>query len=372
MPDSSLSFRRLIPAALAVAGTYAYFLIFPQFAFLHALRAEGLPVGEVRILMGLMAVGGVTASLAAGRLQNDGAHRRWMHAGAAFCALAAALFVEVGPNPGWNHAVALTTGLGLGLLTVSLAASLRGLAGAAGVAIACGGGTGLAYGLVNLPPVFNATPAAQATISLAAAALVSAALLVSPGPGADAADVGELKPAGYRLGVGLFLILIWLDSACFAIIQETDVMRHASWGRSADLVCNALVHLFFALVAGLFFRPRHLVAWLTAAVVLLIAASWLLDCGGMAATRAHPLYASGVSVYSTLLVAWLPLAHGAGCAGRVAALYAIAGWTGSALGIGMALDLHRIPGGFLALAAGVFALAIAAGAGRLTGGRDHA
>ena len=52
------------------------------------------------------------------------------------------------------------------------------------------------------------------------------------------------------------------------------------------------------------------------------------------------LYTAGVSVYSTALV-FYP-AHGQR-AGLAALVYAVAGWGGSALGIGLAENRHELP-----------------------------
>lgn len=371
MRDARSRPGRIAVAALAVAGTYAYFLIFPQFAFLHALRAAGLPANEVRALMGVMALGGIAASLAVGRFGGARLNRRFMVVGAVLAAVAAALFASA-PNAGHlvNAPVALLSGAGLGLLTVALAASLRGLCGAPATALACGLGTGAAYALANLPALFNAAPADQATAAAALVSLVPIALLFAEPAKQEPEMTPALSPAGFRWGVTLFLFLIWLDSACFAIIQETDVMRRATWGRDADLVCNGLVHALVAVATGVFYRSRHLAAWASGALALLVIAALMLGTPDPYPSRAHTLYAAGVSIYSTLLVAWLPLANGPRCGARVAALYALAGWIGSALGVGMALDLHRIPGGFLAVATAVFVAARATGAMRRIGGEE--
>jgi len=61
------------------------------------------------------------------------------------------------------------------------------------------------------------------------------------------------------------------------------------------------------------------------------------------------LYTTGVSLYSAALV-YFP-ARG-GRVWPVALLFAIAGWIGSAMGIGMAQDLNAVPLPFL-IAAGV-------------------
>lgn len=361
MSESASTFRRILPAALAVAGVYAYFLLFPQFAFLHALRERGESPGLVRALMGVMAAGGVAGSFFAGRGNDFAAHATRMKIGAFAAALAGGVFAFA---PEAQVPVAALSGFSLGLLTVSLAASLRDFAGVSGLAPACGLGTGLAYAAANLPPVFNAAPAAQALMSAGLVLAVPLALAWRgpASPGEAPADPPALSGRGFRVGVTLFLLLIWLDSACFAVIQETASLRRVSWSSDADLYANALIHAAAAFATGFLFR-RNVFAWLAGALAALIGADLLLTFGGGAARFAHEVYAAGVSVYSALLVAWLPAAHGAGCAPRVARLYAVAGWLGSALGVGMALDLHRIPVAFPVAAAGVFAAVRAFGFG---------
>jgi cytochrome c oxidase cbb3-type subunit 2 len=69
------------------------------------------------------------------------------------------------------------------------------------------------------------------------------------------------------------------------------------------------------------------------------------------------LYPAGVSLYSAALVAWPGWFSGLvtrrAVAWRAAWLFAVAGWFGSANGIGMAQSLSRVPGWFVAAAAAV-------------------
>lgn len=61
-------------------------------------------------------------------------------------------------------------------------------------------------------------------------------------------------------------------------------------------------------------------------------------------------YAAGVSLYSVVLVCYPARSGRVGIAGAV---YIMAGWVGSALGIGMAQDLNDVPNAFLLVAGGV-------------------
>jgi len=69
------------------------------------------------------------------------------------------------------------------------------------------------------------------------------------------------------------------------------------------------------------------------------------------------LYITGVSLYSTALVAYGSLAPEEKglwkISSRAGIVFALGGWFGSAMGIGMARDLQRIPTGFLAIALAV-------------------
>jgi hypothetical protein len=81
---------------------------------------------------------------------------------------------------------------------------------------------------------------------------------------------------------------------------------------------------------------------------------------GADAALAGPLYAIGISTYSVALIL-VPSAR-ADQAGllparwRAALLYGVAGWLGSALGVGMAQHLHRLPGALI-VAGGLVILA---------------
>ena len=352
-----------IAGALAVAGVYAYFLIFPQFAFLHALNDAGMPANPVRFFMATMAAAGILSSLAAARLRDTFDRRCALGIGVVVSASAAWLFAGSHPTPGSAFAIALLSGSGLGWMTVSLAVLIPGLAGAGNIPAICGFGTGLAYAAANFPPLFNTDTRTQSVVAgLALIPTLVCALRHVDEPGEP--DPEAPRETDYRRGVALFFVLIGTDSACFAIIQHNAAIKSVSWGRDADLVANGLVHAVFAAVTGLRVTRRHFSRWMAGAAAALVAAAVMLNAGGAAATWAHLPYAAGVSVYSTLLIAWLPLFCRSGYGGRVARLYAVSGWVASALGIGMALDLGHIP---LSLPAGAgLAFAVLLGRGGRT------
>jgi mono/diheme cytochrome c family protein/uncharacterized membrane protein (GlpM family) len=212
-------------------------------------------------------------------------------------------------------------------------------------------GTGLGYACCNLPVVFTQSPACQAWIG---AGFAVVGLLAVP-------SARKWRSFESRIvfplwgAVALFTALVWLDSAAFFIIQHAVDLKSATWGEGL-LWRNAAVHLVVAVVAGLWLargRARQCVAF-----------SWLLlAVAGLAVNEASTrglagwLYPAGVSLYSTALVAWPGWFSGAAdtrqAGWRAAWLFAVAGWFGSANGIGMAETLKQVPPAFVAVAGGV-------------------
>lgn len=335
-------------AAGLVAATYVYFLIFAEFAFIELARpvtGDGTPL---RAVMGALAAGGIAGSVLGARRAGPGL-RRWFLG----CALAAGLAV-VAPGAGVAGlgGAAAAVGLALGGATVKLASGLRALAGASRLGWAAGLGTGAAYAICNLPVVFEATAPAQAGVAILAA-LAGAWAAGGDEPGVEATDavVAESpSKAGVARWVGVFLALVWMDSAAFYIIQHTEHLKAATWQGAWTLGGNAAAHLLAALAAGRALDRGHARGVAAAAALLLAAACLLLGRAG-----AEVLYVAGVSLYSAALV------HVPARAGRpwvAAAVFAVSGWGGSALGIGMAQDLHGVPPWFPLAALGVIAVGL--------------
>ncbi|MDQ5979876.1 MAG: hypothetical protein QG602_2851, partial [Verrucomicrobiota bacterium] len=154
--------------------------------------------------------------------------------------------------------------------------------------------------------------------------------------------------------VAVFLALVWLDSAAFYIIQQTPLLRGATWSGLSRLWGNGAVHLGAALLAGWLLDRGSLrvvagAAWLALAVACLSLGA--TEPGGATGF----LYAGGVSLYSTALVCF---AARDGRPGVAAAVFAVAGWIGSALGIGLAQDLHGVPPWFVAASGAGLALTL--------------
>lgn len=341
--------RRLssgIAVALAVAGVYAYFLLFAQFAFLELLQAK-VSGGGLKAVLAMMALGGVVSGFVVSRSDRAG------RVSFIVAMLACAVVARLSPLTGSTFLFAVLSGImgvSLGSATVSLASLIgRNLESRSGC-LWVGLGTGLAYGCCNIPVLFMAAPAVQASVSAAFATLAALA-------GSKLRDEAEEIPGSRAVpwrAILVFGALVWMDSAAFYVIQHAPELKDGTWG-AERLWRNAAVHFTTAIVAGFWlsrggWKSLCVVAW----VVLALAGWWVNG----ASTRewAGWIYPAGVSLYSTALVAWPGLLAERGAAGgrstasRAAWVFGIAGWIGSANGIGMVESLQRVPGGFLLVA----------------------
>ena len=331
----------LVAAGLAVAATYFYFLIFAQFGFLKAVQEV---VGEngtlLRPVMAVMGVSGIGSSIAVARLCTEQRGRRLMLLGFGLCGLAAGVSLAAG-SPIWLFVCAVLIGVGTGTITVTLAAMLRREVGGQKLGICLGAGTGLAYGLCNLPSVFNAGAAGHAMMGMVACAAGWLAILGFEQRAPRFETCGfDYRPGGIGGWVAVFFALVWLDSTAFYVIQHTPVLKGGTWGSDAQLYLNAIVHAAAALLAGLMLDRRLVGATVLIAAGLLVTAGVLLGVGPGAFATGAFCYATGVSFYSTALI-FYPARSGR--AGLAALVYAVAGWGGSALGIGLAKNLTAVP-----------------------------
>lgn len=335
--------RLAIRAAISVAAVYAFFLIFAQFAFVELMRAAGVGLTGEKAVLGTMAAAGIGAGfLTAWR----GASTKSIRIALGVAVLAAVIAPMVGNLP-LVFVVALATGSALGVATVALSALLPSWCSVAWVGL----GTGLGYACCNLPFVFQQSPAVQSWIG---AAFALTGVIAIP-------SAGEWRPVETRRifpawgAVLIFTSLVWLDSAAFFIIQHSSDLKSATWG-DGMLWRNAVVHFAVAVVAGLWLAKKGArllpgVAWILLAIAALaVNASSTREIAGW-------FYPAGVSLYSTALVAWpgwFSGATGPQAAGwRAAWIFAIAGWFGSANGIGMAQTLNQVPAAFVAAAGAV-------------------
>jgi len=366
-----------------VAITYVYFLIFAQFAFLKRLAELNIADAHLKVVMAAMALGGILFSLLTPRTTLLPSPSRRLQTGLALCTTAAlltllqlSLFASI--------ATAFLIGTGLGILTVTLVTHLRSWLGTGNLLLKVGLGTGLGYLLCNFPPLFTASPTAQA---LTAAALCLAAIAIAvqthpnpvPEPYPDPAPVlrrhpeaqpkdprisssgesqGSPTPLSFPQVLLAFTALIWLDSAAFFIIQSTPALKAGTWQGTVHLSVNGVLHLAAALTSAWLLRRRGLSSTLSLAFIALACACLLL-LDPHRAVLASFFYPIGVSLYSVALVAYPSLLAPASSieerGRRVGWIYAIGGWFGSAMGIGMGQNLGHIPWLFV-LCAGALVL----------------
>ncbi len=340
-PDSS---RRsaFLAAVVAIAATYGYFLVFAEFALLELARPLFGDEFALRPLLTVLGASGVAGGFLAARQFQLARFCRGLAAGFAGCAMSAIAALAVGRPGMW--VVVAGVGLSLGWTTVTLSSGLRAVVGVRRLGLCCGLGTGLAYALANLPAVFATTPAFQtsAAIGFALVGLVATGWMRSGVVDATAGD----RRGGWRWGA-IFLALVWLDSAGFYILQHTPNLRAQTWSGAWILYGNAGTHLVGAILAGIALDAGLIGATAAVAVVALAAADFIIGGSGETIAGARVLYTVGVSAYSVALV-YYPA-----CRARpwlAAGIFAVSGWIGSALGIGMAQDLHAIPPWFVGLA----------------------
>jgi cbb3-type cytochrome c oxidase subunit II len=342
-----------------VAITYVYFLIFAQFAFLHRLDELGITGEHLKSVLAAMALGGILLSLLAPRLRSLPSPHQRLQLGFGIAGFAALLTIAP-----LHAAFALITsfliGAGLGLLTVTLVTHLRQWTGHRHALLKVGLGTGTGYFFSNVPWFFTATTQIQAVTSCALCILgmILAGLSIKHEPDVEKKEI-EVQATPFVLVVASFAGLIWLDSAAFYIIQNTTALKAGTWQGSAHLWANGLIHFSAALFSVWLLRRRGLAVVLAVAVGALAFACLLLLDPARALT-ASAFYPIGVSLYSVALVAYPSLLSPALTAderGRQAGwIYAIAGWIGSALGIGMGQNLGHVPPAFVAIAAAVVLL----------------
>ncbi len=333
--------RRSWRGVLIITATYVAFLLFAQFGFLSQVRRELADAGQVRFVMGAMGIAGLAASLGTAWLLGRFSGPRLIRIGLGSVAAVAILSVV---SHGLPALIAVAAGIGgsIGMLTVAVAASLPEIVPRRSMGLAAGLGTGLAYFLSNVPALFEAAPAVRA---LAPAALALAALALAPGR-IEPEAVEDDSPGFIRLLV-IFLVLIWLDSAAFAIVQATPELKARTWGTAAQKLVQGSVHLLAAAGAGALIDAGVFFAIPLAAGGLFAVAFPLLQAGGgVIAGIAGPLYAIGISFYSTALVVAPARGTPPSPRWRAGLLFGVAGWIGSALGVGMAQDLGRIQAWF--------------------------
>lgn len=332
-----------------VTVTYIYFLIFAQFGFLQRLAGVGIAGDQLKIIMSAMAASGIITSLLAPMWEERWPFVRRLQTGFLGCAIGAILTL-LPMNLAGGVAVSFLIGTALGLVTVTLVMHLNTWIGTTQPHLKIGLGVGLAYFVCNCPMLFDASPSVMAVIP---AGLCGVGISLATHPlGQDPAvslPATRILPPFWRV-LGCFTALVWLDSAAFYIIQNSPLLKSGTWEGSRRLWQNGGVHFLAALGSGVLLQRRGLSTTLSLAFVFLAGACLLLIEPGRA-VLASVFYPLGVSLYSVALVAYpaylastTSMQEKSRIAGR---LYAVAGWLGSALGIGMAENLRHIPPTFV-------------------------
>lgn len=342
--------------AVLIAVTYVYFLIFAQFAFLARLAQLHVSDAALLPVMIAMAFAGICFSFVTPRLVDRFSASALLRTGFAICAAAALLSLSAFAMPA-AILIALLIGAGLGIVTVSLVAHLPQWCGSRHPLLAVGAGTGLGYALCNVPALFTASPRIQALVA-AVLCLAGFAAAASTRTHAVTTTAHTARTPFYSILLA-FVALIWLDSAAFYIIQHSVSLKTASWSGSEHLWIIGAVHLAAAIAAAMLLRTGQAVTVLCMAFAALGAACILL-ASPTSAPAATLLYPVGVSLYSVTLVAYPSMLSGTVTAReraqRAAWIYAVAGWIGSAMGIGMGQHLGSVPKAFVFVAALVVAV----------------
>src|SRR4051812_7018249 len=333
-----------------IAVVYVYFLIFAQFAFLARLAELGIGGKALRIVMAAMAAGGILLSLLTPRLPLMRNPASSLRIGLSLSACAALLtLLPLGIAAA--AIVAFLIGSGLGITTVTLVTHLRLWTGERTGLLNVGVGTGIAYFICNVPAVFTAAARAQAIL---AACLCVAAILMPLKPVYRESGGASRPHMRFALALASFAALIWLDSAAFYIIQHTPTLKAGTWLGSVHLWTNGALHLFTAVTAGMLLHRGRTTSITLALAFLSLAFACVLLQNSSLILSASLFYPVGVSLYSVALVAYPSFLSEAGStaarARQAGWIYAIAGWIGSALGIGMGQNLGRVPLGFVVVA----------------------
>jgi len=413
---------KLIPfrAALTVAAVYGYFLLFAQFAFVELLRENGMGVLAEKTTLGLMAAAGIAGGFyTAWHGQGTGLTRS-----ALAVASITALLTPFVHNLAGILPLSLATGAAVGIATVSLAAMLPACCGVAWVGLGTGIGYALCNlptvftappqqqswmaasfalaGIIVIPSPRMCATEKSGSMELywLPKEIAERPSLEAPGPRRDDgvdrhprlrnnAGTGvsgpesefsyprsgkNTQPSTIPFRQSLLAIcinpwaaimiltsLVWLDSAAFFIIQHEQSLKQSTWG-DGMLWRNAALHLGVAVLAGQWLRRSGVTGVILTAWGILAVAAFAVNADSTR-TLAGWWYPVGVSLYSTVMVAWPGWFSGArdskAAAWKAACLFSIAGWFGSANGIGMAESLHRVPVGFIAASGILVAVVLA-------------
>ncbi len=324
--------KQIVAMVFIIAATYFYFLLFTEFALLDLAEPfvkSGLPLPAV---LGGLGAGGIAGGILAARLFSlENYHLRlgsWL-AASAFTAAA----ILLAKSPELFIPIATAVGLSLGGLAVTLAAGARPVLGTHHLGLWCGLGTGLAYGVSNIPPILNAEPVVQTELA-ATVALLAALVARSLRTNKQVLSLSpDYSPGARVVWVIVLFAFVALDSCSFYVVQNTAALKDQLWSSGETLIVVALTHFIAAWLAGYALDHSWAGRSLVSAAALLGVACWLIAGDSPWRGLAPIAYAAAVSIYSTALI-FYPIRSGR--ASIAAAVYGFAGWGGSAIGIGLA------------------------------------
>ncbi len=346
-------------AVLLIATLYIYFLIFAQFAFLENLETQLKSDNNLKIIMGFMGVGGFLCSFFVPTFIKRYTLKTALLIGLGLCSLASLLSLGI-ESMFFASLVALLIACGIAFVSISTISSLESLLNTKSPGLLIGLGTGIAYFCCNLPILFQASPYNQTIFAAVLCLVVLGFLALSPfhkrvkNSDQFAPQDFSFRKLGLVSCILLFAVLVWLDSAAFYVIQQSTEYKSLTWQSFGRLWANGGVHLVFALLAGKLIDLRQAkLLGITAFLLLAIAVYFLQEKSLQLEVFASVFYCAGVSIYSTALIAYPLLSIKLPTISteiKAARLYAFAGWLASAMGIGMAGDLHYVPAFFMIIA----------------------
>jgi len=344
----------IIYGITSICYCYIYFLIFAQFSFLELFKAsEGL--SSINTIMGIMGASGMIFSFITIRLLATYSASSLLKIGFFGCSVSSLLGV-ISSNTILFYLDSMLIGSSLAMVTVSLASILLTLFPLRRIGLYTGAGTGLAYFVCNLPMVFESSSSGRSLFSAIICAIMALLPITRIKIPIEDTESRQIEARSYFTPLLLLLALtalVWYDSGAFYIIQQSPSYKSLTWHGPFRLLLNAFVHLSVAVVAGFLIDKRYLVNCLIAAHISISLGVMALSNIFFSADLASVFYCAGVSIYSTALVLAPSLFTDSRFSltnrHRAGILYAIAGWFGSAMGIGMAQDLNRVPVAFIAL-----------------------
>lgn len=361
----------LLSAGLLFSGFF-YYITFVQFGLLNLARARlHLEPAQMPVAMGLMTAGGFAASVWVGRwLEGAGAPLRARIRLIAGCSAAQAVlaFATLAlAQPAHVTVLCAVLGLLLGANSVAtLSLVFDGLPAASRWMI-CGGIVAVIYLGANIPPLVFDRPeriiSANALLMMLTAVGAWTQRGVSPHAGADAPDAHAPPDESFARWLPFVLLVVLLDSYTFQRLLTTPALWALTWGSTAHIWTNGIVHAAGAIAVGwMATRRRSGARWIgVVAALSLVATETLLLSGGAGVAGGYVLtvvYNVGVSAYFVMLLGLWPVCLGPRPGRRLGWGVAAVCWFAAPTGIGLATQATatRVAAYAPALACSVLAL----------------